>query len=150
MENPMTTGRKLAMGGIVIVAATIYMAYVGAADSWQYYLTVDECLDSPEQFRGQRVRVSGKVAANTLRIHDDRTEADFSLTGAQGQLAVRCTGLLPDNLVEGTEVVVEGRFDPSGRLCGDRVLTRCASKYEASASEAVTADVRSNKNEGTR
>ena len=130
------------MGGIVIVMATAYMAYVGAADSWKYYLTVDECLDSPGQFAGQRVRVSGKVAPNTLQIRDDRSQADFSLVGTRGQLTVCCSGLLPDNLEEGTEVVVEGRIDPSGQLCGDKVLTRCASKYEATGPEAVMAQNR--------
>jgi cytochrome c-type biogenesis protein CcmE len=29
------------------------------------------------------------------------------------------------------DVVVEGTLQPDGRLIGDKVLTRCASKYEA-------------------
>ncbi len=40
------------------------------------------------------------------------------------------------------KVVVEGRLDPSGRLQGDKLLTRCASKYERGAAEARTARAR--------
>ncbi len=54
-----------------------------------------------------------------------------------------CSGRLPDNLAEGMEVVVEGRFEPSGVLSGDTVLTRCASKYEAEDRTVTTADTRS-------
>ena len=41
----MTTGRKLAAGTIIIAAVTTYLAMAGATSSWQYYLTVDECID---------------------------------------------------------------------------------------------------------
>jgi cytochrome c-type biogenesis protein CcmE len=38
---------------------------------------------------------------------------------------------LPDNLAEKMAMVVEGRLDDSGTLHGDKVLTRCASKYQS-------------------
>jgi cytochrome c-type biogenesis protein CcmE len=53
--------------------------------------------------------------------------------GQTGTLAVICAGPLPDNLAEALEVVVEGRLDAGGMVRGDKVLTRCASKYEARA-----------------
>ncbi len=40
----MTAGKKLAIGGTIVAAATVYMACVGLSDSWKYFLTVDECL----------------------------------------------------------------------------------------------------------
>ena len=51
----MTTGRKLAVGAIIIAAVTIYLAFAGAASSWQYYLTVDECVDQAPQFVGSQL-----------------------------------------------------------------------------------------------
>lgn len=139
----MTTGRKLAIGGMIVAATTVYLACVGVADSWQYYLTADECLNGTHAFAGQRVRVSGKVAPGTLVVAADRSQAHFALAGTRGDLQVACTGRLPDNLAEGIEVVVEGRFEPSGLLCGDTVLTRCASKYETGDRKSTTADTRS-------
>lgn len=127
----MAPGKKLAIGGVVIAGVTLYMAYLGAAASWQYYLTADECLADTAGFLGKRLRVSGRVAADSLAIAEDRMRADFVLEGREGRLAVTCSGPLPDNLAEQIEVVVEGRLDETGRLQGDKVLTRCASKYES-------------------
>lgn len=127
----MTTGRKLAIGGVVIVGLTAYMAYRGAAASWQYYLTADECLAESGSLWGHRLRVSGRIAAGTLTIDHDRKRASFALEAEGTQLRVVCSGPLPDNLADGAAVLVEGRLDQDNLLHGEKVLTRCASKYES-------------------
>lgn len=127
----MATGRKLAIGGVVVVGVTAYMAYVGASASWRYYLTVDECVADAATLGSQRIRVSGTVAADSLWIVADRKQAAFSLSGQGPQLPVVCSMPLPDNLAEGVEVVVEGRLDRSGRLQGEKIVTRCAGEYKS-------------------
>jgi cytochrome c-type biogenesis protein CcmE len=114
------------------------MALVGASSGWQYYITVDECLANPAQVLGHRVRVSGKIAAGSLEIAPDRRQASFLLAGTTGSLPVRVTGPLPDDLAASAEVVVEGRLEAPCQLHGDKVLTRCASKYESGPSPAAT------------
>lgn len=126
----MSPSIKLALGASIIVAVTSYMAYVGACASWQYYVTTDECLTRVTQLEGHRVRVSGGVAVGSLQIAGDRSQAKFRLQGTAGSLNVVCTGPLPDNLTENIDVVVEGQLEPGAQLRGDRILTRCASKYE--------------------
>jgi cytochrome c-type biogenesis protein CcmE len=133
-----STGCKLAIGGALIAGATAYMAYLGVSASWQYYLTVDECTASASSLPGQRIRVSGKVSPGTLRIASDRREADFSLQGTSAKLRVVCSGALPGNLAENIDVVVEGRLDDAGTLHGDKLLTRCASKYVAKTPTAAS------------
>ena len=132
----MPAGAKLAIGAAVVVGVTAYMAYVGASASWKYYVTSEECLADAAKFTGQRVRVSGKVAAESLQVDGDRMGARFALASNRGNLNVTCSGPLPDNLAEGMDVVVEGQLEASGVLRGDKVLTRCASKYEAGAPSA--------------
>lgn len=127
----MTAGTKLAIGGAVVVAASAYMAYVGAATSWTYCITVEECAAATRKYVGKRVRVSGKVAADTLQVGTDPRRARFTLASGGERLEVVSTGRLPDNFREGGHVVVEGELEASGVFQGDRVLTRCASKYEA-------------------
>ena len=134
----MTPGMKLAVGGLIVAGVTAYMAYVGASSSWKYYLTADECAASAAKLVGTRVRVSGKVANDTLHIAADRRTADFTLQGTTGELQVACAGHLPENLTEDMEVVVEGRLETAGLLRGDKILTRCASKYEPQAAPAVS------------
>jgi cytochrome c-type biogenesis protein CcmE len=127
----LTPGKKLAIGGLVIAGAAVYMAYLGASSSWRYYVTTEECISSADLLIGSRIRVSGKVSTGTLRIRADRSQASFSLAGTPQPLPVVCAGIVPDNLVEDMEVVVEGRLEDPHLLHGDKVLTRCASKYRA-------------------
>jgi len=135
----MSAAVKLGIAACIVASVTAYMAYVGMTASWQYYLTVDECLSDAPALVNQRVRVNGKVVVGSLDISADRRLATFKIGEAAGQLLVRCTGPLPDNLAEDIDVVVEGRLDESGYLRGDKVLTRCASKYESQGSMAATA-----------
>lgn len=127
----MSANKRLALAALVILGVTAYMVYLGAAASWQYYVTVDECVADAASFVGARVRVSGKISPRTLVIADNRREAAFSMQGSQGSLSVTCPGPLPDNLAEGIDVVVEGRLENAQFLKGQKVITRCASKYRS-------------------
>lgn len=122
---------KLVVGGLVLALVTGYLAYLGASSSWQYYLTVDECAAQPGQFTGKRVRVSGRVATDSLDIRADRGHATFVLQGHDSSVQAECPGPLPDNLAEEMDVVVEGTLVRADFLQGRKVLTRCASKYES-------------------
>jgi len=127
----MSANQRVAFGALVIAGVTGYMVYLGASSSWQYYVTVDECAAGADALRGAKVRVSGRIAAGTLQVAEDRREAAFAMQGTQGNLAVTCLGPLPDNLAEGIDVVVEGRLEEPHRLAGQKVITRCASKYQS-------------------
>jgi cytochrome c-type biogenesis protein CcmE len=133
----MTTGRKLAFTSALVASTIAYLAYLGAAESWQYYLTVDECLKEGSLSGGSRLRVSGKVAVGSLQITPDRRMASFSLQGSAGSIPVTYSGPIPDNLAENMDVVVEGRLDDRSKFQADKVLTRCAGKYESRNSGAV-------------
>jgi len=127
----MTTGTRLAIGAAIVMSVTAYMTYLGASSSWQYYLTVDECIANASTLLHQPIRVTGTIAADSLTVTEDRVKATFSLEGTHGILCVNCSGQLPDNLAEGRPVLVEGRLQNAEHFSGDRVLTRCASKYSS-------------------
>ena len=134
----MTTGTRLAIGGAIIASVTGYMAYLGAASSWQYYLTVDECAEDVSALLNRSLRVSGRVALDSLAINSERTQACFVLQGQQDGLKIVCAGPLPDNLAEDMDVVVEGRLESADSMVGERVITRCASKYQSDEPTART------------
>lgn len=133
----MTTGRKLALGGLIVATLIGYLAYRGASASWQYYLTADKCLAERAALVGQRLRVSGRIAAGTFTVEHEPVRASFALEGQPANLPVVCPSPLPDNLAEGIAVLVEGRLDDAGVLHGEKVLTRCASKYQSLKPAAV-------------
>jgi cytochrome c-type biogenesis protein CcmE len=125
----MTPSVKL-IGGAFVVAATIgYLAYIGAANSWQYYLTVDEVATDAIGLTGARIRVSGRVAPGSLQISQGRRSAEFDLVGATTMIHVSCRCAMPDNLADDMDVVVEGVWQ-TDCVQGHKVITRCASKYE--------------------
>ncbi len=146
----MTTGNKLALGAVVVAGITASMAYLGASASWQYYVTAEECVANADSLVGTRLRVSGKIASGTLQVTADRRQAMFSLTTAESKLPVTCSGPLPDNLAEDIEVVVEGRMEQPGLLRGNKVLTRCSSKYESKGAPASSASTASRESRGLR
>jgi cytochrome c-type biogenesis protein CcmE len=127
----MSAERRLAFAAVLVTCVTGSMAFVGGSTTWQYYLTVDECLAERAALFGKRIRVNGTVAPSSLSISEGRTAATFSLKGGAGTLGVDCRGPLPDNLAEGMQVVVEGELDATGRIRSEQVLTRCASKYQS-------------------
>ena len=120
---------KFALAGAVIALVVVYVASLGWSTNLQYYLLVDECAGQADQLRGKQLRVSGRIEKGSLRISADRREASFRLGGDKQELAVSCAGPLPDNLADSMDVVVEGVLQNDGRLQGQKVITRCASKY---------------------
>ena len=127
----MTANRKLLWGGLIVTGVTIYMACVGASSGWQYYVTADECAARWDTLQGKSVRVSGKVAPGTLRIAAGRQAASFMLAGVAARVPAQCVCSMPDHFGEGVDVLVEGRLESSGVLRGEKLITRCASKYGA-------------------
>lgn len=129
---------KLLLCSGVISASIAYAVYLGVSTSWQYYLQVDECLSQAHQFRGKRLRVSGRIGAGSLEASSEHREASFTLEGDAYHLPVHYRGSVPDNLAEGRDVVVEGALASDGCFQCDTLITRCASKYapkEASNAE---------------
>jgi cytochrome c-type biogenesis protein CcmE len=120
---------KLLVCGALLTASVGYAVYLGASSGWQYYLQVDEFVAQVDQFRGKRLRLSGRVAIGSLQASSEHREANFALEGNQHKLPVSYRGSLPDNLAEGREVVVEGSLAGDGHFECETLITRCASKY---------------------
>ena len=132
----MATSTRLAIGSSIVLSVIVYMAFLGASSSWQYYLTVDECMADASALVNERIRVNGKIAADSLHVAEDRVGATFMLEGTHGNLSVSCSGQLPDNLAAGRQVVVEGQLQDTDHFVGDKVMAKCASKYSSQVSPA--------------
>jgi cytochrome c-type biogenesis protein CcmE len=130
---------KMSLIASFVAIAVGYLAYLGAASSWQYYLSVDEAAADHTDLLGKRVRVNGQVATGSLTIRNPR-RATFDLAGKTHNLRVTCYCRLPDNLAEDMDVVVEGMLNADCIRC-DRVITRCASKYQSVRTTASRASV---------
>ena len=123
--------KKLKFGiGLGIVLMTLgWLAYSGIQESKTYYVTVAELLAKPDAYH-RRTRVSGNVAAGTIRRAQGRVE--FGLEQAGKLLPVVYTGKdpLPDTLQDGAQAMADGRYQKDGIFQAETVQAKCASKYE--------------------
>jgi cytochrome c-type biogenesis protein CcmE len=127
----------LGLGIAVIVGAIAWLAVLAVPSNLQYYLLVDECVGQGDRLAGKHLRLSGRVAAHSLHIAEDRRTASFQLQGTEHRIEVACRGPIPDNLAEEIDVVVEGSLTPDGGFQAGKVITRCASKYAPKSSQTA-------------
>lgn len=111
-----------------------YLVLSGVRQSNMYFLNVSEALAKTPQ-EVQKARVFGTIPPDGLPDASGDGAAVFRLAdkeNPQQTLRVRYSGVLPDNLKPGTEVIVEGSMGESGNVfSAHTLLTQCPSKYES-------------------
>jgi cytochrome c-type biogenesis protein CcmE len=122
--------KKFIIGGLVLIAALVFLGYIGFMGGVTYYYEVGELLDDAGSLTGQTVRVSGIVAPDVER---DGLEMRFIITdntGIDASLPVVYTGAVPDTFKVGNQVVIEGEYTAGGVFEAEAIITKCGSKYE--------------------
>ncbi len=122
---------KLIVGGAVIVAALVWLGFVGFQESKAYYLTVDEYRSMTGKLDGKVLKLAGDVVAGSI----DRTkpQMEFVIGSRDTQIRVRYVGkdIIPDTFKDGSKALVEGNFTSDGVFQARHIEAKCASKYEA-------------------
>lgn len=133
MARARSLKRKYVVGGVLVVAAIIYLVITAARGSTEYYMTVGELHaqgPSPRQ-----VRVSGNVLKDSIAWSPRDLRLEFRVTDDSGILSVVHHGARPDMFRDGTQVVLEGRYGNSGVFEADSMLLKCPSKYEEAGAD---------------
>ncbi|UCD99083.1 MAG: cytochrome c maturation protein CcmE [Chloroflexota bacterium] len=146
---------KFIVGGLLIVAAIIYLIVTSTQASAQYFLTVDELTERKGSDIGRDVRVSGAVIGDTvaydpqsltLKFTVAHVPGDNSEIEAQGGLAkvlydavndpnrarmeVVYIGPKPDLLRHEAQAIMTGKLAEDGVFYADELLLKCPTKYE--------------------
>ncbi len=118
---------KFFLPTLLIVLAVGYLITSSTSQTLIYYYSVEEFQSQLNRLQSRGIRINGKAAG----IETQGGECRFQVVGEQESLDVVYRGLLPDTFKEGSEVVIEGRWD-SGRqhFRATTVLAKCPSKYE--------------------
>jgi cytochrome c-type biogenesis protein CcmE len=119
---------KILIAAVVLTLAVGYLAFAGVRAGRTYYLAVDPFLADPA-YHGQRVRLHGIVGSEGLQV-DALAGAKFLLRGQAATLPVTYQGVIPDLFRPGCDVVVEGTLGQDRVFKADKLLTKCASKYD--------------------
>jgi cytochrome c-type biogenesis protein CcmE len=128
---------KFIIGGAIIVLAIAYLIYSGIQSSAAYFLTVDELYAKGVEMENRTVRVSGKVDAATINFDNRDLILAFEVMSESGQrLAVVFNGPKPDQMREGAEAILEGKYDGK-TFTAQSLLLKCPSRYEENGIEQV-------------
>jgi cytochrome c-type biogenesis protein CcmE len=119
---------KMAATCIVLVCALVGLMYTTLADGTEYYVHVDEAIESRDAWAGKHLQVHGFVA--DLRQRPNSLSYKFTVQYNGQSISATYTGLVPDTFRNESEVVLKGRLDGETFVVEpDGVMAKCPSKY---------------------
>jgi cytochrome c-type biogenesis protein CcmE len=119
------------VGGAVVLAALVWLGFVGFQESKAYYITVNEYAIMHNQLQGKTVKVAGDVVQGS--IDRGKIPMEFVISSQGQELRVRYVGkdVIPDTFKDGSQALVEGVVSQTGVFQASHIEAKCASKYEA-------------------
>ena len=151
---------KIAIGGMLILVAVIYLISTATADSLEYFMTVDELHASRDSVGDRSLRVSGAVVGDTIQYDPQTLTLTFEVANvpadtveidAQGGLAevlhqavidptrtriqVVYVGPKPDLMKNEAQAIMTGQLDQNGVFQADELLLKCPTRYEEAVPE---------------
>ena len=148
----MSKGAQIALGVGAIALLLGWYGYteLGAGVSYQYYQTPAEMRAAGARTSGQSMRVRGFVTEGSISRDLEakcvrfqvQNQAPHAGEATVDPLVVTYLGLdTPDLFKEGAEIVIEGRLEGRGEdaaFMADKLLAKCASKYQAEPAEGAS------------
>jgi len=111
--------KKSAILAVVGVVVSLIVIVVILSMNVRPYLTVSQVVANPSQYDNQEVQVIGIVQGFS--------GADFNLTESGNSILVDTTSVvIPNDIVNGTQVVITGIFHSSLVLTASLILTQCS------------------------
>lgn len=115
----------------VVLSALGFLMYTGLGDNMVYYYHVDEFFAKADSLGGENIKVNGRVVSGT--IQKAQMDYQFVIEGkTDKKLNVSYHGVVPDTFKDGSDVVVEGTYDPAAaKFTATTLLAKCPTKYES-------------------
>ena len=151
---------KFILGGLLILAAVVYLIASSTQASAEYFMTVDELKAEGAAAVGKNLRASGAVVGDTIQYDPQTLTLSFDVAHvpgdnadieAQGGLAtvlhqavvdptrarmkVVYEGVKPDLLRDEAQAIMTGHLGEDGVFYADELLLKCPTKYEEAVPE---------------
>jgi len=124
--------RTLAPLIITVLIAAIGFAVIGTSTSGgagMYNYSLAELEKRGSELAGKPIKVSGRIAANSVRGEPASDSFRFDLEDDEGhKIAVAYKRLLPDPFEEGRDAIVNGKMK-DGVLFASNLTVKCPSRY---------------------
>ena len=139
MTNVSSTPRsrgaiKYLVGGLVIVAAIVYIFTSSIQQNLTFFITPSEYLQDEAKYTGRTVRLGGVVEPGSVKFDRTNLELSFVISDGTVKFPVKHSGTPPDLFKEGMGVTVEGKFQGAGQSAvfqGTQLLVKHSEEYSA-------------------
>jgi cytochrome c-type biogenesis protein CcmE len=156
---------KFIIGGLMIIAAAIYLIISSTFANAQYFLTLDELKNRASTLNGANVRISGAVIGDSIQYDSRSLTLKFTIANvpgdnktieAQGGLAaalhlavmdpnrtrlqVVYQGIKPDLLRNEAQAILTGKLSQDGIFYASDLLLKCPTKYQDALPSQVVTD----------
>ncbi len=146
---------KFILGGLLILAAVVYLIFSSTQASAQYFLTVDELVAKGDSLAGRDLRVSGAILGDSIQYDPQTLELKFTVAHVSGDnaqieaegglaavlhqavidpnrnhLQVVYVGVKPDLMRNEAQAIMTGKMGADGIFYADELLLKCPTKYE--------------------
>lgn len=124
---------------IMVISAIVaillgYLIYSSFGSSLVRYRTVSEVVDN-QSLAGKQVKIAGKVVKGSLDKSKTEVRYAFEITDGKAKMPVVYEKALPTSFKEGSEVIVEGTYEPDTDFKAKMLLVKCPSKYKPKATK---------------
>ncbi len=140
LEKPRRNRLMFAAGGLLLIAAVVFLVINAMSGNTQLYKTVDEFYAEQDRLVGRDLRVSGWVIGDSIQYtqidaHNSRLEFDITdnLNNPGQRLhVVVLNEPRPDLLQHEAQALVEGHGDANGVFMSDPggLMLKCPTRYE--------------------
>ena len=163
IPNKLGQGRgKFILGGLLILAAVIYLIVSATQANAEYFMTVNELKSKNSSLVGRSLRLSGAVIGDSIKFDPQTMDLSFDIAHVPGdnsaieaggglaavlhaavsdparaRLTVIYNGPKPDLLRNEAQAIVTGHLGEDGAFHADELLLKCPTKYQ----EAVPSQV---------
>jgi cytochrome c-type biogenesis protein CcmE len=131
---------KFVVGGLVLIAAIVYLVVNAMSGNTQLYKTVEEFYAEQSRLMGRDLRVSGMVIGDSIQftqIDAVTTRLEFNIVDdvrnpGQQLHVVAMNEPMPDLLQHEAQALIEGRADEDGIFYANQggLLLKCPTRYE--------------------
>jgi cytochrome c-type biogenesis protein CcmE len=153
---------KFIIGGLLILAAVIYLIVSATQANAEYFMTVNELESKGNSLIGRSLRISGAVIGDTIQYDPQTMNLTFEIAHVPGdnaaiemggglaavlhsavtdparaRLTIIYSGPKPDLLRDEAQAIVTGHLGEDGIFHADELLLKCPTKYQ----EAVPSQV---------
>jgi cytochrome c-type biogenesis protein CcmE len=164
LHNGMQSRAKFIVGGLLILAAVIYLIVSATQANAEYFMTVNELKSKGNSLVGRSLRISGAVVGTTIQYDPRTMNLTFDIAHVPGdnaaiemggglaavlhaavtdptrtRLTIVYNGPKPDLLRDEAQAIVTGHLGEDGIFHADELLLKCPTKYqEAIPSQVVS------------